>query len=171
MVIWFMMKPMMHLCIKDLDPLKLIFTKRNVIWLKLIFRFKNISRHWHIELPQSFNIRMLIKSWPWAFHSGFLIIWRMSFLEKWQLANTFSVTKVNCDGNTLLSAKKDLRFHHLLKISNKPVRKLCSCKLNIVRITFKSKESPRMAFEHMNRYSQPEFTYQDLQIKMIMKMK
>ena len=30
----------------------------------------------------------------------------MPFLEKWQLANKFSVIKVDCDGNTLLSIKK-----------------------------------------------------------------
>ena len=41
----------------------------------------------------------------------------MPFLEKWQLANEFSVTKVDCDGNTLLlgmmehcSAKKVLKI-------------------------------------------------------------
>ena len=34
----------------------------------------------------------------------------MSFLEKWQLANKFSASKVECDGNTLLSAKKELKF-------------------------------------------------------------
>ena len=51
---------------------------------------------------------------PWAlFESEFLIIWRMSFLEKWQLANKLSISKVDCDGNTLLSTKKrvaDLTF-------------------------------------------------------------
>ena len=30
-----MMKPIMHLCIRDLDSLKLIFTERNIIWLNL----------------------------------------------------------------------------------------------------------------------------------------
>ena len=44
---------------------------------------------------------------PWTlFQFEFLIIWRMSALEKWQLAEKFSFSKVNCDGNTLSSAKK-----------------------------------------------------------------
>ena len=70
-----------------------------------------------IESPQSFNIRMLI-IWPCAlFESRFLIIRRMSFLEKWQLAHESSVSKVNCGGDTLLldmtehcSPKKVLRI-------------------------------------------------------------
>ena len=42
---------------------------------------------------------MLIISKPWAlFESGFLMLWRMSFLEKWQLANDASVSKICCDG-------------------------------------------------------------------------
>ena len=37
---------------------------------------------------------------PWAlFEPEFLIIWRMSFLEKWHLANKFPVSKVDYDGN------------------------------------------------------------------------
>ena len=52
----------------------------------------------------------------WAlFESEFLIIWRISFLEKWQLADKFSVSKFDCDGNTLLFAKKELKISHLLK--------------------------------------------------------
>ena len=50
----------------------------------------------------------------WAlFESEFLTIWRMSFLEKWQLANKFFVSEVDCNGNTLLSAKKDLKISFL----------------------------------------------------------
>ena len=63
-----------------------------------------ISRDWQIDTQKSFNIRMLIISWPWALsESGFLIICRISFLEKWQLTNKFSVSKVNYDDNALLS--------------------------------------------------------------------
>ena len=47
----------------------------------------------------------------------FLIIWTMSFLEKWQLANEFSVSKVNSDDYPLFlgmmehcSAKKVLKI-------------------------------------------------------------
>ena len=76
------------------------------------------SRGLQIESTQSFNMRMLIISWPWAlFEFRFLIIWRMSFLEKLHLDNEFSVSKGNCDSNTLLlgmrehcSAKKVLRI-------------------------------------------------------------
>ena len=51
-----------------------------------------------------------IVSWA-LFESGFLIICRMHFLEKRQLANEFSASNcdVNCDGNALLSAKKGLK--------------------------------------------------------------
>ena len=65
---------------------------------------------------------------PWAlFESEFLIIWRIYFLEKWQLANEFSVSKVSCDLYTLLSAKKQLKnsllfFKNLLVFTCK-----CTC--------------------------------------------
>ena len=44
-------------------------------------------------------------------------------MEKWQSANKFSDSKVDCDGNTLLPAKKELKISlfffkstmHLLK--------------------------------------------------------
>ena len=49
--------------------------------------------------------------------SRFLIIWKMLFSGKWQLANEFSVSKVNCDGNAFLlgmmkhcSAKRELKI-------------------------------------------------------------
>ena len=59
---------------------------------------------------------MLIISRPRAlFKSGTPMICRMPFLEKWQLANEFSVSKVNRDANKLLSAKKSWRFHYSLK--------------------------------------------------------
>ena len=32
---------------------------------------------------------------------------KISFLEIWQLANKFSVSKVNCDGNTLQNRVDD----------------------------------------------------------------
>ena len=50
-----------------------------------------------------------IMSWGF-FDSELLIIWRMSFLEKWQLANKFSVSKFDYDDKTLLSAKKSEDF-------------------------------------------------------------
>ena len=53
------------------------------------------------------------------FKSEFLIIWRMFFLEKRQLANKFPVSKVNSDVNTLLSAKKEMEISlSFLKINN-----------------------------------------------------
>ena len=42
------------------------------------------------------------------------------YLEKWQLANEFSVSKVNCDGNTLLPAKKEWKIS--FKINNALVK-------------------------------------------------
>ena len=50
--------------------------------------------------------------------SEFLIIWRMSFLEKWHLTNNSSVSKFDCDGKMLLSAKKSFTiFTIIFKIS------------------------------------------------------
>ena len=63
----------------------------------------------------------------------------MSTLEKCQLANGFSVSIVNCDGNTLLSAKKRVE-------ESKYLSKFCSCKLNIVSYILKSKGSPSLDF-------------------------
>ena len=123
---------------------------------------KIISRDWHIELPQSFNIRMLIKSWPWAFQSGLLIIWRMSFLEKWQWANRFFLSQVNCYGITHFSAQKELKISLFFLNQQCTCQKLCSCKLDIVSNILKSKESPRVTLERSKRVSQPEFTGQDL---------
>ena len=67
---------------------------------------------------QSFNKGMLIISQPLVlFESRSLIIWKMPFLEKWQLADETSVSKAKCVGNTLLlgmgehcSAKKELNI-------------------------------------------------------------
>ena len=79
---------------------------RNVPFRRHVLKMN--SRSLLIKSPQSFIIRMLVISWPWAlFESRFLIIWRMSFLEKWQLANEFSVSKVNCDGNTFLLGTRE----------------------------------------------------------------
>ena len=39
-------------------------------------------------------------------------------MENWQLANEFSVSKVNCDGNTSLYGKKSWIFSYFLKINN-----------------------------------------------------
>ena len=50
-----------------------------------------------------------IMSWA-LFESEFLIILRMSLLEKWQLANKFCLSKVDYDDNTRLSAKKELKI-------------------------------------------------------------
>ena len=48
----------------------------------------------------------------------FLIIWTMSFLEKWQLANEFSVSKVNCDDYPLfLGMMEHCSVKKVLKIS------------------------------------------------------
>ena len=105
---------------------------------------------------------MLIISWPWAlFQSGFLIIWRISFLEKWQLANKFSVSKVNCDGNTLPSVcKKRVDDFTIFFKSAMYLLKTLPCKLNTVSNILKSKESPRMTFELAKSVNHPEFTDQ-----------
>ena len=109
-----------------------------------------------------------IMSWA-LFESEFLIIWRMSFLENWQLGNKFSVSKVDCDRNTLLLGKKSSGFHYFLKNNNKVfVKKLLSWKLIIVSNILKAKESPRLTFTRTKRVSQPEFSEKDLYINMIM---
>ena len=68
-------------------------------------------------------MRMLIISWSWSlFKSRFLIIWRMSYLEKWQLVNEFSVSRVNCGGNTLLLQKKVKDFTLFFEINKALVK-------------------------------------------------
>ena len=74
---------------KDLESVE-----NNIHWTKYRI-LKIISWDWQIESQENFNTRMLIMSWPWTlFESGFLISWRMSFLEKWQLANEFLQTRI-----------------------------------------------------------------------------
>ena len=110
MVIWFMMKPVMHLCIKICNPLKLMFSEPNITLLNLISHFKNHL----LEIGKSshqFQHTNADHIMSWALlEPEFLIIWRMSFLEKLQLANRFSASKVDCDGNTLLTAKQELKI-------------------------------------------------------------
>ena len=87
-------------------------------------------------------------------------------MEKWQLANKFSDSKVGCDGNTLLPAKKELKnslFFFFFLIKNVLPKNFATFS-NV----FKAKESPRVTFECRKRVSQPEFIDQDLQINMIM---
>ena len=68
-------------------------------------------------------MRMVIISWSWSlFKSRFLIIWRMSYLEKWQLVNEFSVSRVNCGGNTLLLQKKVKDFTLFFEINKALVK-------------------------------------------------
>ena len=75
----------------------------------------------------------------------------MHFLEKWQLANKFFVRKVNCDGNTLLSAKKRVEEFNFFKNQPCTCYKLCSCKLIIVSNILKAKESPCTTFESQDQ--------------------
>ena len=96
-------------------PLKLIFSESNITLLNLISPFKNhllgigkLSHH-------SFNMQMLIISC----HEPFSNYLENVLLGKRQLANKFSASKVDCDGNTLLSAKIELKFSlFFLKINN-----------------------------------------------------
>ena len=56
-----------------------------------------------IASTHSFNIRMLVISWPWdLFESWLLNIWRMSISEKSQKVKLYSVSNFNSDGNRLL---------------------------------------------------------------------
>ena len=100
MVTWFMMKPIMHLCIKDSNPLKLIFSEPSITLLNLISYFKNHLLRIGKSNHHSFNIWVLITSCHEPYSS-------LS-----QLANKFSVSKVDCDGKSLSSAKKSWRFHY-----------------------------------------------------------
>ena len=96
------------------DKLAFFHSSGNLPFCRQLLKIN--SRGLQIEPPQRFNIWMLIISWPWAlFESRFLITWRISFSEKWELVNEFFVGKINCDSHTLLlgmmedcSAKKVL---------------------------------------------------------------
>lgn len=88
------------------SKLALFLSSGNLLFRRNILK---IISNWQIKSTQCLNTKMLILPWPWAlFESGFLIIWKTFFLEQWQLTNKFSVRKVNCDGNTLLPAKREL---------------------------------------------------------------
>ena len=62
MVIWFMMKPIMHLCIKDLESVEINISEPNITLLNLISHFKNHLLGIGKSSHHSFNIRMLIIS-------------------------------------------------------------------------------------------------------------
>ena len=92
------------------NPLKLIFSEPNVTLLNLISYFKNHLLGICKSSHHSFNIPMLIISCHEPYSSlSFWLFGECPFLEKWQLANKFSDSKVGCDGNTLLPAKKELK--------------------------------------------------------------
>ena len=58
-----MMKPVMHLCIKDLQAvLKLIFSEPNIMLLNLISHFKNHILEIGKSSQRSFNIGIMIIS-------------------------------------------------------------------------------------------------------------
>ena len=101
------------------NPLKLIFSEPNVTLLNLISYFKNHLLRIRKPSHHSFNIRMLIILCHEPYLSlSFWLFGECPFYEKWLLANKFSVSKVGCDGNTLLSAKKELKnslFFFLIK--------------------------------------------------------
>ena len=149
------------------NPLKLIFSEPNVTLLNLISYFKNHLLGICKSSNQSFNIPMLIIPCHEPYSSlSFWLFGECPFLEKWQLANKFSDSKVGCDGNTLLPAKKELKnspFFFFFLIKNVLPKNFATFS-NV----FKAKESPRVTFECRKRVSQPEFIDQDLQINMIM---
>ena len=85
--------------------------KENLPFCRYVLKTVSRTRSFWIESPKGFNLWMLIISWSWVlFESKFLIIWRMSSLEKWQLAHEFSVSKVNCVSNTLFVRYKGTLF-------------------------------------------------------------
>ena len=71
-------------------------------------------------------------------------VWVSDYLEdvlfgKWELANKFSVSKVDCDSNILLSACKELKISLFEEKTTMYLLKNSSCQLNIVSNTFKAK--------------------------------
>ena len=84
-------------------------------------------------------------------------------MEKWQLANKFSVSKVNCDGNTLPSVcKKRVDDFTIFFKSAMYLLKTLPCKLNTVSNILKSKESPRVTFEYQSdRIYRPGFIHEN----------
>ena len=111
MVTWFMMKPIMHLCIKDLESVEINVSEPNITLLNLISHFYNHLLGMGKSSHHSFNIRMLIISCHEPYPNlSFWLFGECTFQKKLQLANKFSVSKVDFAGNTLLPEKKELKF-------------------------------------------------------------
>ena len=85
MVIWFMMKPIMHLCIKICNPLKLIFSEPNITLLNLMSHFKNYILAIGKSSHHSFNMPMLIISYYEPYSSLSFWLFEKSHFSK--LAN------------------------------------------------------------------------------------
>ena len=62
MVIWFIMKPIVHLCMKDLESIEINISEPNIMLLNLTSNFKNHLLGIGKSSHHSFNIRMLIIS-------------------------------------------------------------------------------------------------------------
>ena len=93
--------------------------ENNIHWTKYHI-LKTISWDYQIESQENFNTRMLIISWPWAlFESWFLIIWRMSFLEKWQLANEFLQTRIYRWKWYFISWNNKIFYHKYVELKKK----------------------------------------------------
>ena len=136
------------------NPLKLIFSEPNVTLLNLISYFKNHLLGICKSSHHSFNIPMLSIPCHEPYSSlSFWLFGECPFLEKWQLANKFSDSKVGCDGNTLLPAKKELKNSLFFFLIKNVLPKNFATFSNV----FKAKESPRVTFECRKRVSQPEF--------------
>ena len=78
MVIWFMMKPILHLCIKDLESVEINISEPNITLLNLISHFKN---H-HLGIGKSSHRRFNIPYECWSYHAMSLIWnWDSDYLE------------------------------------------------------------------------------------------
>ena len=93
---------------KICNLLKLIFSEPNITLLNLISHFKNHLLEIGKSSHHSFNMRMLIVSCHELYSSP--RFWLFGECPFWKNDNKFSVSKVDCDGNTLFSAKKELKI-------------------------------------------------------------
>ena len=118
MAIWFMMKPIMHLCIEDLESVwnnPLIFTKPSITLLNLISHLNRVTTVLTYEC--------------WSYHAlGLAQVWVSDYLEnvlfeKMTISYWSLFSKGNCDSNIILSAKKSWRFHYFFKKINNVLAK------------------------------------------------
>ena len=118
MVIWLIMKPIMHLCIKDLESVEIdiFWSYTHVTEVNITFK-KSSLRDWQIESTQ-------LTYECWSYHATSLIrVWVSDYLENVLFGNMTISNKFSVIVKSIVTAiqfflqKKKWRFHNFFKKS------------------------------------------------------